>query len=242
MITDLDFADDLAILTEEMEQAQQVLNNLEQNAGRVGLLCNAKKTELQVFNHNRPIEIIAKNGETLKVVENFKYLGAWTESTEKDISVRKALAWSACHKLREIWKSKLSNKLKIRLFISTIETVLLYGSETWTLTKALTKQIDGCYTRMLRMVLNVSWRDRIRNEQLYGNLPKVSTKIRQRRMSLAGHCLRHEEEIASKLVLWRPEGRANRGRRRLTYIDNLLQDTGQDDIKDLQALMNDRNV
>ena len=129
-ITDLDFADDLARLTEEMEQAQEILNCLEDEAGRVGLQCNAKKTELQVFNQETPVEIKVKNGKKLKIVENFKYLGAWTESTDKDFTVRKALAWSACHKLRKIWRSKLSRKMKVRLFIATVESVLLYGAET----------------------------------------------------------------------------------------------------------------
>ena len=38
-VSDLDFADDLALLNEEMEQAQEVLNRLETEAERVGLYC-----------------------------------------------------------------------------------------------------------------------------------------------------------------------------------------------------------
>ncbi len=34
--------------------------------------------------------------------------------------------------------------------------VTLYGSDTWTLTKKLEKQLDGCYTRMLQTVLNIN--------------------------------------------------------------------------------------
>ena len=37
------------------------------------------------------------------------------------------------HRLKDIWKSKLSKSLKIRLFIAACESVLLYRSETWTL-------------------------------------------------------------------------------------------------------------
>ena len=60
-------------------------------------------------------------------------------------------------------------------------------------------------------------------------------------MRLAGHCMRHSEEEASKLVLWIPaDGRPNRGRRRVTYIDNLLQDTGLENIEELQTAMQDR--
>ena len=103
------------------------------------------------FNQDEDNTIIKTiNGDNIKTVENFKYLGAWMKSTESDIKIRKALAWSACHKLRTIWSSTLKKSIKIRLFVSTVESVLLYGSSTWTVTKKLEKQIDGVYTRMLR--------------------------------------------------------------------------------------------
>ena len=66
------------------------------------------------------------------------------------------MAWSACHKLRKIWSSTLSQNLKVRLFVVTVETVLLYGAETWTLTSTLKKRLDGFYIRILRMALNIS--------------------------------------------------------------------------------------
>ena len=150
-----------------MEQAQEVLQRLESEAEKVGLMCNAKKSEVKAFNQDRPVVIQAKNGETLKVVENFKYLGVWTHSSSSDISVRKALAWSACHRLKKVWSSKLRRQLKERLFLATVESVLLYGSETWSLTMTMEKQINGCYTRMLRMAMNVNGKDHITNEELW---------------------------------------------------------------------------
>ena len=107
--------------------------------------------------------------------------------------------------------------------------------------KTMKNQLDGCYTRMLRMALNVSWKQHIPNIQLYGELPPVSIKVQQRRMWLAGHCVRHEDEVANKLVLWQPaDGHANRGRKKLIYVDNLLQDTGLENISELQTVMLDR--
>ena len=65
------------------------------------------------------------------------------------------------------------------------------------------------------------------NNEPFGNLPKISLKFRQRRMKLAGRCIRHGDEIANKLVLWQPnDGRVRRGRQKINYIDVLLQDTG----------------
>ena len=82
-------------------------------------------------------------------------------------------------------------------FPCTFESVLLYNSETWSLTKQMEKSLDGAYTRMLRMALNASWKQHMTNEQLYGHLPPVSSKIAARHLRLAGHCIRHPEEIAS---------------------------------------------
>ena len=243
IVTDLDFADDFALLTVEIEQAQEILRSLEHETAQVGLHCNAKKTELQLqaYYQEQPVNINARDGTPIKVVPNFKYLGAWTESTDKDFAVRKALAWSACQKLRKIWSSLLPRKLNVRLFVATVESVLLYGSEAWTITKTLQKQLDGCYTRILRMAVNVSWRNHLSNEQLYQELPKVSCKVQKSRMRLAGHCVRHSDEAASEFVLWQPvEGRTNRGRRRITYVDNLLQDTGMENTRELRTCMIDR--
>ena len=47
--------------------------------------------------------------------------------------------------------------LKIRMFQITVESILLYGPETWTVLETLAERIDGCDTKMLKMVLDVHW-------------------------------------------------------------------------------------
>ena len=240
-ISDLDFADDIALLSENNEQAQQLLQNLEEESAKVGLHLNGKKTKVMAYNQETPIDITTRSGERLEVVDNFKYLGSWMESSEKDFEIRKALAWSSCHKLKKIWNSSLSRTIKVRLFIATVESVLLYGSEAWTITKALEKRINGCYTRMLRMILNISWKQKLTNDQLYQELPRVANKIADRRMKLAGHCIRHPELSASSLVLWQPtKGAANRGKPALTYIDNLYRDLDVEKVDEIRSAMNNR--
>ena len=44
------------------------------------------------------------------------------------------------------------------------------------------------YTRMLCMAINISWRAKLTNEQLYGELPPVSSKVANRRMLIAVYC------------------------------------------------------
>ena len=49
--------------------------------------------------------------------------------------------------------------------MATVESVLLYGSEAWTLTESLEKQLNGCYTRQLQMVFNVHWIEHVTNQE-----------------------------------------------------------------------------
>ena len=89
-------------------------------------------------------------------MEDFTYLGSRIRDIESDIRVMKGRVWGACHTLKKLWNSKLRKSIKIRVFTTLVESVLLYGSETWTMTKRLEKMVDGCYTRMLRMALNIN--------------------------------------------------------------------------------------
>ena len=242
VVTDLDFADDIALLSELITQAQDLLARVELTAGQIGLVMNAKKTKVMAFNQDEEVKIVTQDGSQLEVVQDFKYLGSWVESTEADIKIRKAEAWRACNKLKKIWKSNLSREIKTSLLGSAVESVLLYGSDTWTLTEKLEKQLDGCYTRMLRTALNIHWSQFLTNEQLYGNLPKISEKIRRRRLMFAGHCRRSEDEMVSKLVLWDPKhGQRKQGRPAMTYVASLTKDTGLT-VEELDNCMQDRGV
>ena len=84
--------------------------------------------------------------------------------------------------MASIWSSNLPRSIKLSFFYATVESVLLYGSECWTLKPTLQKSLDGCYTRMLRVVLNISKSAHVTNENLYAGIFRVSDKIAARRM------------------------------------------------------------
>ena len=57
---------------------------------------------------------------------------------------RRARAWDIAHKLKPLWTSKMPRATKVGVLTAAVESVLLYGSESWTLiTAALTKRLDG---------------------------------------------------------------------------------------------------
>ena len=121
-----------------------------------------------------------------------------------------------------------------------VVSILLYGCTTWTLTKRLERRLDGNYTRMLRAVLNKSWRQHPTRLQLYGHLPPITKTIQVRRTRHAGHCWRSKDELISDVLLWTPaHGCAGVGRPARTYIQQLCEDTGCNP-EDLPEAMDDR--
>ena len=109
------------------------------------------------INSNKTVKSI--DGEVLKNVDNFIYLVSEIELTDKEIKIRIAKSWAAIDKFSFIWKSSPSTTLKRNFFRAVVESVLLYYSEAWNLTKKHEKNLDGTYTRMLRAILNISWKE-----------------------------------------------------------------------------------
>ena len=85
------------------------------------------------------------------------------------------------------------------------------------------------------------------NEKLYHGLPKVTDKIKARRLRLARHCVRHavkedadsaSVEVAGSLGLWEPtQGKRRVGGQHYTNVDQLMRDTGLKDVREIRSLM-----
>ena len=167
-------------------------------------------------------DISTLEGTSLKLIDKFTYLGSSVSSIEKDIDTRLTKAWTAIDKLSIIWKSNLTDKMKRSFFQAAVVSILLYGCTIWTLTKRLEKKQDGNYTRMLREILNKSWRQHPIRHQLYGHLPPITKTIQVRRTRHAGHCLRSRDELISDVLLWTTTyGWTKAGRPARTYIQQI---------------------
>ena len=141
--------------------------------------------------------------------------------------MRLTKAWTAIDKLSIIWKSDLTDKMKRSFFQAAVVSILLYGCTIWTLTKRLEKKLDSNYIRMLRAILNKSWRQHPTKHQLYSHQPPITKTIQIRRSRHAGYCWRSRDELISEVLLWTPSYvRAKAGRSAWTYIQQLWEDTG----------------
>ena len=130
--------------------------------------------------------------------------------------------------------------MKRCLFQTTIVSILLYGCTAWTLTKRMEKKLDGNNTRMLREILNKTWKQHLTKQQLYGHLPPITKTIKVRRTRHAGHCWRSRDKPIRDVLQWTPShGRAKAGWPFRTYIQQLCVNTGCSS-EDLLEAMNDR--
>ena len=154
--------------------------------------------------YNQTGVISTQDGTSLKLVDKFTYLGSSVSSTEKDIDKRLTKTWTAIDRLSIIWISDLTDKMKRSFFQAAVVSILLHGCTTWTLTKRLKKKLDGNYIRLLRAILNKSWRQHPTRHQLYGHLSPITETIQVRRTRHAGHCWRSRDELISDVLQWIP--------------------------------------
>ena len=130
--------------------------------------------------------------------------------------------------------------MKRSFFQAAVASILLYGCTTWTLTKWLEKKLDGNYARMLRAILNKSWRQHPTRHQLYGYLPPITKTIQVRQNQTCRTLLEKQGRTHKWCTPMDPtHGRAKAGRPAWTYIQKLCEDMGCCP-EDLPQAMNDR--
>ena len=134
-LADVEFANYVSLTANTVEGAK-LLDKLEIAAQSVGLVMNCSKAKFMTLNiPEEESSLVGSYGNQLEKVNDFVPLGAWTATAERDQGprVRKAKAWAGCHKLKKIWKLGLRRGVKIFVLVATVESILLYGSESWTL-------------------------------------------------------------------------------------------------------------
>ena len=131
---DLDYADDLVLLSHSYDGIRNKLEKLANTAATVGLKINIKKTKAMRINANNITPIIF-NGNSIEEVEEFEYLGCLISKIgvmDIDVGNRINKARYAYYALNKIWGSTfLDRNLRIRIFKACVMSVLLYGCETW---------------------------------------------------------------------------------------------------------------
>jgi hypothetical protein len=133
----------------------------------------------------------------------------------------------------------LSKNTKIRIYRTIISPVVLYGSETWSLTLRKEQRLRVFENRVLRRIfgpkrdeVTAEWR-RLHNEELNDlySSPNIVQVINSRRMIWAGHVARMGEgRGAYRILVGRPEGKRPLGRSRRSWEYNIKMDQEADGV------------
>ena len=130
--TDLDFADDVSLLAELL--FVPILETMASEAAFLGLEVKWQKTKVQALGCREDMPLIIKvQGQDVMVVEEFVYLGSpihLTTGSNCDISRRSAITRAAMQSLEnQIWRSRLTILMKLKLYNTCILSIFLYGSD-----------------------------------------------------------------------------------------------------------------
>ncbi|KAI5714466.1 hypothetical protein M8J77_000221 [Diaphorina citri] len=242
----LAFADDLAILAENLEDATKQINILKETAEKARLQISFEKTEYLTNVREAPNHMHTKYGQ-IKKVPKFKYLGEIIEPNALDKEGNKARMRkmeTAFHLTKDVYNKKsLSINAKIRHYNTVIKPECLYASECLTMnTKKDMENITKKERKIIRRVLgpryeNGIWKLRS-NKEVYEKVEKIGDTMRKRRVSFYAHLKRMRDDRLTKRIF---KFFDNNPRTQVTWFKEVKSDIvkmgiGEEDLRNRELL------
>ena len=184
LLEDIDYTDDLLLLTSRVDHMQEKTARLEENAGRVGLKLNPQKCKWMKVN-SRNSEGLRVRDSLVEEVNSFTYLEAQVTRDKGgtlDIKRRTALAYASFNRVNKIWSTRvISRNTKVTLFKTLVLSVLLYSCDTWKLTKGEEKKLDTFQAKCFRRMLRIRWQQHVKNKEVLemAGAEPISVKVRR---------------------------------------------------------------
>ena len=180
-------------------------------------------------------------------MSHFTYLGQlFTENgkNDKEIKRRIEIARNTFNRMKPLLTSrKLQIKTRIRLLKCYVYSILLYGAETWTISKKSSQRIKSFETWCLRRILKVSWTEKKTNQEIFKmseSRPELIQKVVKLKMKYAGHIMRHNS-LQKALLEGMVEGKRARGRQRMTWMTNIMEWSGTPTYSECCRVAEDRD-
>ena len=212
LVRDMLFADDCALNASSELEMQQSMDRFSSACDAFGLTISTKKTEVLYQPASRTDKsnpVIAVNGEPLKAVDKFTYLGSTLSKSvriDDEISGRIAKANAAFGKLRnKVWeRNGLSLETKMQVYKAVILPSLLYSCETWTVYSCHAKQLNRFHLNCLRKILHIRWQDKIPDTEVLSssNMPSIFTLLGRNQLRWAGHLVRMSDNRLPKRMFY----------------------------------------
>ena len=213
-----------------MKKTQDIVDVVKIESERFGLLMNVKKTKTMVFTKDNIIpEIIIKiDNKPVEQVKSFQYLGVlMTEDgrSEKELLQRISIAKRKFSEMSNLLTSHdLSITTKLRLAKCYIWSVLLYASETWSLTPTLEKRLRAFEMWTYRRLCRKSWTEKKSNKEVLDKMKLKGTIlmsiVRRRKAKYYGHVRRHQC-IQKTIIEGKVDGKRGRGRRTTDWLSGI---------------------
>ncbi|KAK3519181.1 hypothetical protein QTP70_022146, partial [Hemibagrus guttatus] len=189
------------------------------------------KTEYMCVNEREGSGTVRLQGEEVKKVQEFKYLGSTVQSNGqcgKEVKKRVQAGWNGWRKVSGVLcDRKISARIKGKVYRTVVRPAMLYGLETVSLRKRQESELEVAELKMLRFSLGVTRLDRIRNEYIRGtaHFGRLGDKVREARLRWFGHVQRRESEyIGRRMLDMELPGRRQRGRPKRRYMDGINED------------------
>ncbi|KAK3569494.1 hypothetical protein QTP86_031484, partial [Hemibagrus guttatus] len=192
------FADDIVICSESREQVEENLERWRFALERRGMKVSRSKTEYMCVNEREGSGTVRLQGEEVKKVQEFKYLGSTVQSNGecgKEVKKRVQAGWNGWRKVSGVLcDQKISARIKGKVYRTVVRPAMLYGLETVSLRKRQESELEVAELKMLRFSLGVTRLDRIRNEYIRGtaHVGRLGDKVRETRLRWFGHVQRRE--------------------------------------------------
>ncbi|KAK3540907.1 hypothetical protein QTP86_004171 [Hemibagrus guttatus] len=195
------FADDIVICSESREQVEENLERWRFALERRGMKVSRNKTEYMCVNEREGSGTVRLQGEEVKKVQEFKYLGSTVQSNGecgKEEKKRVQAGWNGWRKVSGVLcDRKISARIKEKVYRTVVRVAMLYGLETVSLRKRQESELKVAELKMLRFPLGVTRLDRIRNEYIRGtaHVGRLGDKVREARLRWFGHVQRREMSL-----------------------------------------------
>ena len=213
-------------MAESEEELKSLLKIVKVESEKVGLKLSIQKMKIMAFG---PITSWEIDGETLETVSDF-ILGGSKITADGDcsheIKRRLLLGRNVMTYLDSISKSRdITLPTKVHLVKAMVFPVVLYGCESWTVKKAERQSIDAFELWCWRRLLRVPWTASRSNQSILKEIsPGISLEEMMLKLKLqySGHLMRRVVSLEKTLMLGGIGGRRRRGRRRMRWLDGIM--------------------
>ncbi|XP_075151162.1 uncharacterized protein LOC142225273 [Haematobia irritans] len=250
VLNNIRYADDTTLMTHSISQLQSLVDTLATCSKKYGLKINIQKTKFMIISKKQEYKnaVLKIQNSNVERVKSFKYLGAtitdqWDSS--KEIRCRIELARDAFLKYKKVFVSHDINlETKIRFVKAYVWSVLLYAMEVWTIKSTDTKKLEAFEIWIYRRILKIPWTAHVSNAEVLRKMHcerELIAAIKRRKTAYLGHIMRNQKyKLLQNITRIKIEGKPIRGRKELTWLDNITEWTGIRDVTNLLSMARNR--